>query len=99
MSGEAERAGCDRHTRSFLKVEDGCDLNCSFCIIPKFRGSAVSRPMQSAVDEARRLVGNGYQEIVLTGVHLGSYGKDLEGRSLLAELVERLLGVPGLERL
>jgi threonylcarbamoyladenosine tRNA methylthiotransferase MtaB len=89
----------DQHTRAFLKVEDGCDLNCSFCIIPKVRGTAVSRPLDAAVDEARRLVGNGYQEIVLTGVHLGSYGKDLSGRPMLADLVERLLAVPGLKRL
>jgi threonylcarbamoyladenosine tRNA methylthiotransferase MtaB len=89
----------DRHTRAFLKVEDGCDLNCSFCIIPKVRGSAVSRPLESAVEEAKRLVGNGYREIVLTGVHLGSYGKDLEGRSMLADLAERLLSIPGLDRL
>lgn len=89
----------DHHTRAFLKVEDGCDLNCSFCIIPKVRGTAVSRPLDRAVDEARRLVGNGYREIVLTGVHLGSYGKDLEGRSMLADLVEKLLAVPGLKRL
>ncbi|HVE40017.1 MAG TPA: radical SAM protein, partial [Planctomycetota bacterium] len=85
----------DRHTRAFLKVEDGCDLNCSFCIIPKVRGSAVSRPLESAVDEAKRLVDNGYKEIVLTGVHLGSYGKDLAQRSMLPDLVERLLGVAG----
>jgi threonylcarbamoyladenosine tRNA methylthiotransferase MtaB len=89
----------DRHTRAFLKVEDGCDLNCSFCIIPKVRGSAVSRPLESAVDEAKRLVDNGYKEIVLTGVHLGSYGKDLAQRSMLPDLVERLLGVAGLARL
>jgi threonylcarbamoyladenosine tRNA methylthiotransferase MtaB len=89
----------DRHTRAFLKVEDGCDLNCSFCIIPKVRGAAVSRPMDSAVDEARRLTGNGFREIVLTGVHLGSYGKDQSGRSMLADLVERLLAIPGLDRL
>lgn len=88
----------DGHTRAFLKVEDGCDLNCSFCIIPKVRGRAVSRPLESAVEEARRLVGNGYREIVLTGVHLGSYGKDLAGRSLLPDLVERLLGIRGLGR-
>src|SRR5579862_6012417 len=88
----------DQHTRAFLKIEDGCDLNCSFCIIPSVRGTAVSRPLQSAVDEARRLVDGGHREIVLTGVHLGSYGKDLMGRSMLADLVERLLGVSGLER-
>jgi len=89
----------DRHTRGFLKVEDGCDLTCSFCIIPKVRGAAASRPLESAVDEAKRLVDHGHREIVLTGVHLGSYGKDLAQRSLLPDLVERLLGVPGLARL
>ncbi|HLF94971.1 MAG TPA: tRNA (N(6)-L-threonylcarbamoyladenosine(37)-C(2))-methylthiotransferase MtaB [Planctomycetota bacterium] len=89
----------DHHTRAFLKVEDGCDLNCSFCIIPKVRGTAVSRPIQGAVDEARRLVDNGFLEIVLTGVHLGSYGKDLERRPMLPDLVERLLRIPGLRRL
>jgi threonylcarbamoyladenosine tRNA methylthiotransferase MtaB len=89
----------DRHTRAFLKVEDGCDLNCSFCIIPKVRGTAVSRPLESAVDEARRLVDHGYKEIVLTGVHLGSFGKDVAQRSLLPDLVERLLSVRGLARL
>jgi threonylcarbamoyladenosine tRNA methylthiotransferase MtaB len=88
----------DGHTRAFLKVEDGCDLNCSFCIIPKVRGTAVSRPLESAVEEARRLAGNGYKEIVLTGVHLGSYGKDLAGRSLLADLVERMLSIDGMAR-
>jgi threonylcarbamoyladenosine tRNA methylthiotransferase MtaB len=88
----------DHHTRAFLKVEDGCDLNCSFCIIPKVRGSSVSRPIDRAVDEAQRLVDNGYKEIVLTGVHLGAYGKDF-GRPMLADLVERLLAVPGLRRL
>ena len=62
----------DGHTRAFLKVEDGCDLNCSFCIIPKVRGAPVSRPIAAAVEEAKRLVGAGHKEIVLTGVHLGS---------------------------
>jgi threonylcarbamoyladenosine tRNA methylthiotransferase MtaB len=89
----------DGRTRAFLKIEDGCDLNCSFCIIPKVRGAAASRPPESAVEEARRLAGNGYREIVLTGVHLGAYGKDLAGRSLLPDLVERLLGVAGLARI
>ena len=89
----------DRHTRAFLKIEDGCDLNCSFCIIPKVRGTAASRPVESAVDEAKRLVDHGHKEIVLTGVHLGSYGKDLAQRSLLPDLIEQLLDVSGLARL
>jgi threonylcarbamoyladenosine tRNA methylthiotransferase MtaB len=88
----------DGHTRAFLKVEDGCDLGCSFCIIPKVRGAAASRPLRDAVDEARRLAGAGYREIVLTGVHLGAYGKDLAGRSLLPDLVEGVLGAVGAGR-
>jgi threonylcarbamoyladenosine tRNA methylthiotransferase MtaB len=81
------------HTRAFMKVEDGCDLRCSFCIIPQVRGAPLSRAPESAVEEAKRLVGNGYRELVLTGVHLGAY------RPGLAALCERLLAVPGLARL
>jgi threonylcarbamoyladenosine tRNA methylthiotransferase MtaB len=88
----------DGHTRAFLKVEDGCDLNCSFCIIPQVRGTAVSRPLAAAVEEAQRLAANGHREIVITGVHLGSYGKDLQGRSMLPDLVERILSVEGVAR-
>jgi threonylcarbamoyladenosine tRNA methylthiotransferase MtaB len=89
----------DGHTRAFLKVEDGCDLNCSFCIIPRVRGTPLSRPLAAAVEEAKRLIDGGYREIVLTGAHLGAYGKDLERRSMLPDLAERLLALPGLGRL
>ena len=88
----------DGHTRAFLKVEDGCDLDCSFCIVPKVRGPAASRPLPDALEEARRLAGAGYREVVIAGVHLGAYGKDLAGRSLLPDLVEGMLGIPGLAR-
>lgn len=84
----------DGHTRAFLKVEDGCDLCCSFCIIPKVRGGPASRPLPSILEEARRLLGNGHREIVLTGVHLGAYGKDLGGKSRIPHLVEALLDLP-----
>lgn len=87
------------HTRAFLKVEDGCDLNCSFCIIPRVRGRARSRSVASAVEEARRLLDRGHRELVLSGVHLGAWGKDLPGRPRLAELAARLLELPGLGRL
>ncbi|MBI2932175.1 MAG: tRNA (N(6)-L-threonylcarbamoyladenosine(37)-C(2))-methylthiotransferase MtaB [Planctomycetes bacterium] len=82
----------DGHTRAFLKVQDGCDLNCSFCIIPKVRGGNVSRPMEECVDEARRLVDNGAREIVVTGVHTGSFDHGLDA------LVEKMLSLPGLAR-
>jgi len=82
------------HTRAFLKIEDGCDLSCSFCIIPKVRGGPASRPMAEVIDEARRLLEAGHKELVLTGVHLGAYGKDLERRSMIPDLLEELLRLP-----
>lgn len=86
------------HTRAFLKIQDGCDLHCSFCIIPRVRGANVSRPLEEAVEEAERLVAAGYREIVLTGVHVGSFGKDKAGRSLIPDLVERMLAIRGIGR-
>ncbi|MBI2899420.1 MAG: tRNA (N(6)-L-threonylcarbamoyladenosine(37)-C(2))-methylthiotransferase MtaB [Planctomycetes bacterium] len=81
----------DGHTRAFVKVEDGCDLSCSFCIIPKVRGGPVSRPIPAVLDEIRRLLDHGHKEIVLTGVHLGAYGRDLERRPTIPDLVEAVL--------
>src|SRR5439155_5660403 len=66
----------DGHQRAFVKVQDGCLLNCTFCIIPKVRPGLRSRPPQEIVDEIAGLVGGGVQEIVLTGIHLGHYGID-----------------------
>jgi threonylcarbamoyladenosine tRNA methylthiotransferase MtaB len=87
------------HTRAFLKIQDGCDLHCSFCIIPQVRGASLSRPLEEAVEEGRRLADNGYREIVLTGVHVGSFGKEVSGHSLIPDLVGRLLAIPGIARL
>jgi threonylcarbamoyladenosine tRNA methylthiotransferase MtaB len=92
-------SGFDGHTRAFLKIQDGCDLRCSFCIIPQVRGANVSRPFEDAVEEAARLAAAGFREIVLTGVHVGSFGKDVAGRSLIPDLVERMLEIPGLARI
>ena len=64
-----------RH-RAYLKVQDGCLLRCSYCIIPHVRPELTSRPLQHVLDEARRLIDNGYRELVLTGIHLGHYGVD-----------------------
>lgn len=86
------------HTRAFLKVQDGCDLCCSFCIIPQVRGPSRSRPLEDAVEEARRLVDHGYREIVLTGVHLGSYGKERNRHGELPVLIRRLLEIRNLGR-
>src|SRR5215472_12661783 len=67
----------DGHQRAFVKVQDGCLLNCTYCIIPQVRPVLRSRPPEEIVAEIRGLVDRGYQEIVLTGVHLGHYGIDL----------------------
>ncbi|NLY75185.1 MAG: tRNA (N(6)-L-threonylcarbamoyladenosine(37)-C(2))-methylthiotransferase MtaB [Firmicutes bacterium] len=80
-------------TRSTLKVQEGCDQFCSYCIVPLARGGIRSMPLMEAVKEFKSLVENGYREIVLTGIHLGAYGKDL-GLSL-ADLLKELLKIPG----
>jgi threonylcarbamoyladenosine tRNA methylthiotransferase MtaB len=65
------------HTRAFLKIQDGCDACCSYCIVPRARGRSRSLPLPDVLEEIRRLGRSGYQEVVLTGIHLGAYGKDL----------------------
>jgi threonylcarbamoyladenosine tRNA methylthiotransferase MtaB len=91
----------DGHQRAFVKVQDGCLLNCSYCIIPSVRPRVFSRPAEEIADEVQRLVEGGCQEIVLTGVHLGHYGIDLSrGRPKadwwrLWHLLERLGRLPG----
>ena len=88
------------HTRAFVQVQNGCDHRCTFCIIPFGRGNSRSLPMDDAVAQARRLVENGYREIVLTGVDITSYGADLPGAPRLGALVKRLLAeIPELARL
>ncbi|HEY2070309.1 MAG TPA: tRNA (N(6)-L-threonylcarbamoyladenosine(37)-C(2))-methylthiotransferase MtaB [Rhizomicrobium sp.] len=87
-------------TRALLQVQNGCDHRCTFCIIPYGRGNSRSVPMGAVIDEARRLAGFGYPEIVLTGVDLTSYGADLPGAPSLGALVRKLLKlVPEIARL
>ena len=86
-------------TRAFIKVQEGCDNYCTFCIIPFARGKLKSRKQKDAVEEIRRLVLKGYREIVLTGIHLGNYGRDLHDGTSLATLVEELLSIPNLLRI
>ncbi len=69
-------SGFGRRHRAYVKVQDGCMLRCSFCIIPHVRPQLTSRPMEHILDEVRRLVDRGYREVVLTGIHLGHYGVD-----------------------
>jgi len=87
------------HTRAFLKVQDGCANFCSYCIVPFVRGQPRSKPLGRIMAEARRLIDNGYREIVLTGICLGSYGRDLKHGHSLAEVVERMEKLPGIERI
>ncbi|MEP9410278.1 MAG: tRNA (N(6)-L-threonylcarbamoyladenosine(37)-C(2))-methylthiotransferase MtaB [Candidatus Brocadia sp.] len=87
------------HTRAFLKIEDGCDMYCSYCIIPYVRGGIKSRRPQDILEEARRLIDNGYKEIILTGIHLGAYGKDTQGSYRLLDIIQMLSNLSGLERL
>ena len=85
------------HTRAFVKVEDGCNRQCAYCVIPRARGPVRSRSEQSILQELHRLAAAGYKEIVLTAISLPSYGADT-GTSLV-DLVERAAAVPGVERL
>ncbi|MBI3900538.1 MAG: MiaB/RimO family radical SAM methylthiotransferase, partial [Chlamydiia bacterium] len=86
-------------TRAFVKAQDGCDAFCSFCIVPFTRGRSKSRRVEEVLQEVRALVLNGYQEVVLTGVHLGSYGLKKEDPNSLADIIETVSRVPGLKRL
>lgn len=88
----------DERVRATVKIQDGCCNFCSYCIIPYARGPMRSKELDSAVSEVEALVGNGYREIVLTGIHLDSYGKE-HGRFSLCDLLERLDVIPGLERI
>ncbi|MDG0793206.1 tRNA (N(6)-L-threonylcarbamoyladenosine(37)-C(2))-methylthiotransferase MtaB [Cohnella ginsengisoli] len=86
------------HTRAFLKIQEGCNNFCTFCIIPWSRGLSRSRSPESVLAQARQLVASGYKEIVLTGIHTGGYGDDLENYRL-ADLLRDLDQVEGLERI
>ena len=86
------------NVRAYLKIQDGCDNFCSYCLIPYRRGKARSREFNKVIEEAKSLVNKGYQEIVLTGIHVGGYGKDL-GNTNFSSLVKELLNIQGLYRL
>lgn len=85
-------------TRSYMKVQDGCNRFCSYCIIPYARGEIRSRTIEDSLAEAKVLAKAGYKEIVLTGIHIGSYGKDL-GDKRLIDLIEAIGKVQGIERI
>ncbi|MER9418631.1 tRNA (N(6)-L-threonylcarbamoyladenosine(37)-C(2))-methylthiotransferase MtaB [Mesorhizobium sp. M0306] len=90
----------DGRARAFVQVQNGCDHRCTFCIIPYGRGNSRSVPMGAVVEQVKRLVGNGYAEIVLTGVDMTSFGADLPGAPKLGKLVKTILKqVPDVKRL
>ena len=87
------------HSRAFVKVQEGCNESCTFCIVPQTRGASRSRTPESVLAQVRRLTAAGYVEVVLTGVHVGDYGLDLQQRRrMLPELIERILEIEGVER-
>lgn len=88
-----------RRIRAEIKIEDGCNNFCSYCKIPYARGPVRSRDIDKIVEEATALAGDGYSEIVLTGIHIGSYGKDLKNGLSLIDVMERVNAVPGEFRL
>src|SRR3990170_3501263 len=94
-------SGFGRRHRAYVKVQDGCMLRCSFCIIPHVRPQLASRPIEHIVEEVRRLVDRGYREVVLTGIHLGHYGVDWNRHApkrhwiRLSHLVARIAQLPG----
>ncbi len=86
------------HTRAFLKIQDGCDQFCSYCIIPYARGPVRSRNLGDVLHEARGFAQRGYKEVVLTGIHLTSYGDDHKGTGL-AHLIREIHAIEGIERI
>ncbi|MCF7936469.1 MAG: tRNA (N(6)-L-threonylcarbamoyladenosine(37)-C(2))-methylthiotransferase MtaB [Synergistales bacterium] len=87
------------HTRAFVKVQEGCDHFCSYCIVPSVRGCPTSRPPEDVLHEVRHLAAAGCVEVVLTGVHLGIYGREWSRKPGLADLVERIAAVRGIRRI
>lgn len=97
---EYEDISIDRaqnHTRAYMKIQDGCNQFCTYCIIPYVRGRVRSRKLEAVREEAEKLAKNGFREIVLTGIHLSSYGVDID--SSLLEAIEVIHEVSGIERI
>ena len=87
------------HTRAYIKIQDGCNQFCSYCIIPYARGRVRSRRPEEILSEVSALAASGYKEFVLTGIHISSYGRDFEPKEDLISLVEKLAAVEGVERI
>lgn len=96
---ELEISNQEAMTRAYMKIQDGCNMYCSYCLIPYARGNIASRDMDSIKKEAKRLAQNGYKEIVLTGIHVASYGKDLRNGTSLIDVIEEVSKTEGIERI
>ena len=96
---ELEISNQEAMTRAYMKIQDGCNMYCSYCLIPYARGNIASRDMDSIKEEAKRLAQNGYKEIVLTGIHVASYGKDLRNGTSLIDVIEEVAKTEGIERI
>jgi threonylcarbamoyladenosine tRNA methylthiotransferase MtaB len=82
-----------------LKIQDGCSFQCTFCIIPKVRGKSISLPQEEILSQGRKFIDQGFKEIVLTGIHLCSYGHDLNPKSSFLELLQAIEGLKGLRKI
>ncbi len=87
------------HTRAIMKIQEGCNNHCTYCIIPSVRGPIRSRPLNEVVSEAQKLAAAGYKELVLTGIHLTSYGRDLQEKIGLIDAIEAVQAIDGVERI
>lgn len=86
------------HTRAFIKIQDGCNQFCTYCIIPYARGPIRSKNPEDIIDEAKKLAEGGFKEIVLTGIHIASYGKDIKTTSLI-DVIKMIHNIDGVERI
>ncbi len=100
VPGEIKKvSGFAGHTRAFLKIQDGCDNSCSYCKVHLVRGRSRSKSLNDVIEEAKELAGKGFKEIVLCGVCLGLYGRDLQPQQDLADIIIRMEKISGLERI
>lgn len=95
---ELECEGSEERTRAYIKIQDGCQNFCSYCIVPYARGPVRSRSIENIVKEATRLSNKGFKEIVLTGISVNSYGKDLKNGHTLKDVIKEVCKVQGIER-
>lgn len=86
-------------TRAFLKIQDGCNRFCTYCIIPYSRGSVCSKDPRKVMEEVKKLAEHGFKEIILSGIHTASYGLDLEGKITLIDLIEDIENIEGIQRI